>query len=174
MNQKQIYLIVAHPNLAASKANKALLEKALTLKNVTVRNLYADYPNFKIDVKREQAEMEKADAIVFQFPLYWYSTPSLMKEWQDSVFTYGWAFGSQGSKLKDKTFSLATTVGSPEKSYIQNGENIMDKILFPLYGSAQFCSMKKAEPFIHYGLGRPSDEELVKMSNLYAEFLSQL
>ena len=56
--------------------------------------MYDLYPDFKIDVAEEQKHLAAADRIILQFPFYWYSTPALLKQWQDDVLTYGWAFGS--------------------------------------------------------------------------------
>ena len=61
-----------------------------------MRDMYQLYPNFDIDVKTEQKILEVSDRIVLQFPIYWYQTPALMKQWFDVVFEYGWAYGSTG------------------------------------------------------------------------------
>lgn len=69
-------IFLFHPNLAESKINARMVKDI----NVEVRNIYALYPDGKIDVQKEQAALAKTDRIVFQFPMYWYSTPSLMKK----------------------------------------------------------------------------------------------
>ena len=53
------------------------------MEGVTFVDLYAEYPRFEIDVDREQARLLAHDVIVFQNPLFWYSTPAILKEWQD-------------------------------------------------------------------------------------------
>ncbi len=80
----------------ASRVNRAMVHAARSLPNVTVHDLYETYPDFHIDVPREQALMQAADLIVFQHPIQWYGMPSLLKEWVDAVLEVGWAYG-QGS-----------------------------------------------------------------------------
>ena len=45
------------------------------------------------DVEDEQAKLRQADAIVFQFPIWWFSFPAILKGWVDRVFAYGLAYG---------------------------------------------------------------------------------
>lgn len=55
MYSKNILIILAHPSLRQSLANRRLAEAAAQVDGVTVHDLYAEYPDFKIDVAREQA-----------------------------------------------------------------------------------------------------------------------
>lgn len=43
------------------------------------------------DVLAEQARIDRADALVLAFPIYWWSMPGLLKGWIDRVFINGWA-----------------------------------------------------------------------------------
>ena len=96
---KKILINFAHPAKSHSNINKALRKAVETLDNVTVNDLYANYPDFMIDIKREQALCEAHDIIIFQHPFYWYSTPAIIKEWFDLVLEHGWAYGSEGKAL---------------------------------------------------------------------------
>lgn len=87
-------VLLFHPNFEASRINKAF-EQAIA-DDVNVRHMYELYPNNQVDVMTEQTTLTEADRIVLQFPMYWYNSPSLLKEWQDKVLTYGWAYGSTG------------------------------------------------------------------------------
>ncbi|WP_447896227.1 NAD(P)H-dependent oxidoreductase, partial [Staphylococcus aureus] len=65
-----------------SRINKVWVEKAASYSNeITIHDLYREYPDFIMNVKREQELVENHDNIIFQFPLYWYSSPSLLKKW---------------------------------------------------------------------------------------------
>ena len=78
-------VLVFHPDMSASRANRSLAAKAETLSgDVTVRYVYDLYPDQKVDVATEQAALEAADRVVLQFPMYWYSTPALLKQWLDA------------------------------------------------------------------------------------------
>ncbi len=91
---RRILVLFAHPALERSEANRPLAEAAQRLDGVTLVDLYAEYPDFGIDVDREQTRLREHDVIIFMYPLYWYSTPALLKEWQDLVLEYGFAYGS--------------------------------------------------------------------------------
>ena len=77
----KVLLLYAHPESQDSVANRVLLKPASQLANVTVHDLYAHYPDFFIDIPREQELLLAHDVIVFQHPLYTYSCPALLKEW---------------------------------------------------------------------------------------------
>ena len=94
---KRVLILFAHPALQKSRVNRRLVAAVQNLENVTINDLYEEYPDFSIDVKREQALLESHDIIIFQHPLYWYSCPALLKEWQDLVLEYGFAYGAQGT-----------------------------------------------------------------------------
>ncbi|RXL71629.1 flavodoxin family protein, partial [Citrobacter sp. AAK_AS5] len=63
---------------------------------VTVHDLFAAYPDGVIDVAAEQALVRAHDRIVFQFPLFWFSMPPLLKVWFDQVLGYGFVYGPGG------------------------------------------------------------------------------
>lgn len=100
----KIMVIVAHPNLENSRANRALMQQAKqnTNGNVDIRDLYKEYPDWNIDIEREQQLILQYDRVVFQFPFYWYSCPPLLKKWFDDVLTFGWAFGPEGNSLRGR------------------------------------------------------------------------
>jgi putative NADPH-quinone reductase len=119
----EVLILLAHPRLHESKVNRLMADAVRDLPNVRLNDLYKEYPDFKIDIKREQALLVKADVIVFQFPLYWYSSPSILKEWQDVVLEWGFAFGKDGDKLKNKDLVVALSTGGPEEAYQEGGQN---------------------------------------------------
>ena len=85
--QKKAIIILAHPSLQQSQTNKKLLQAINNDKNIVIHDLYALYPDEKIDIAKEQQLIQQFDVIVFQFPLYWFSAPPLLHKWQDEVIT---------------------------------------------------------------------------------------
>ena len=99
----KVLLVVAHPNIASSIGNKTIIAKFKTLHpDVEIDELYKLYPDFKIDVKKEQEKLLKADYIILQFPMFWYNAPALMRQWFESVLEHGFAYGSKGKALEGK------------------------------------------------------------------------
>ena len=147
-------VLVSHPTLDRSKANARLTAAIRDLPGVEVRHLEAIYPDSTIDVAAEQAAVLSADRIVFQFPFYWYSTPPMLKRWQDDVLVFGWAYGPGGTKLAGKTLQLVLTAGGPESVYRHGGYNLypVRELLRPLEVTAHLIGMTLAEPLVLYGV----------------------
>ncbi|NTS78103.1 NAD(P)H-dependent oxidoreductase [Catenovulum sp. SM1970] len=149
MENKKILLLFAHPTLDRSEVNKPLFEAASQLPYVTAVDLYREYPKYHIDINREQSRLIEHDIVIFQFPLYWYSTPSILKEWQDLVLEYGFAYGSEGKALHGKTFLCAITAGGKEEAYRAEGYNhfTIRELLRPLEQTALLTGMHYLAPF---------------------------
>lgn len=77
----QTLLIFSHTFWKDSKVNRALLESAKTLSNVKIHNLNETYKDGVINAENEVALLKDSQKIIFQFPLFWFSTPALMKEY---------------------------------------------------------------------------------------------
>ncbi|QPH53268.1 NAD(P)H-dependent oxidoreductase [Pontivivens ytuae] len=146
----RVLVLHAHPGQRHSAVNRAMLRAAREIDGITVVDLYAAYPRFKIDVDAEQKRLGEHDVIVFQFPFYWYSTPSLLKEWQDLVLEYGWAYGPRGNALRGKVLQLALTTGGSDHSYSAEGHNrfSLRQLTTPLEQTADLCGLTFAPPFV--------------------------
>ncbi len=167
-------ILLAHPNLSQSRCNQALIETLEGEAGITVHDLYESYPDPNtIDAAREQQLLLEHDRIVFQFPLYWYSTPGLFKYWQDRVLEYGFAYGKQGDKLADKPFRIVTTAGGAEAAYQHDGamHATIDEVLKPLETMAVMTRMRYASPFVLYGALMMSDEALAEQAQAYRAML---
>ena len=127
---------------------------------ITSVDLYQDYPRFDIDADVEQKRLLEHDVLLFQFPMFWYSTPSILKEWQDLVLEHGFAYGSGGDKLEGKRMLLAITAAGPEDAYSAGGYQHypMRDFLRPLEQTARLCGMHFATPYVLFGsLKAPTD-----------------
>jgi len=167
-------LVFAHPALERGRVNPAMAEAAASLPGLTVLDLYEVYPDFTIDVRVEQKRLLKHDLIVLQFPLYWFSIPSLLKEWLDLVWTRGFAFGP-GAKLKGRTLLCAVSTGANRDAYDREGRYRfdMDAFLSPLEETARYCGLKWAEPFVLHGREAPDDESLARALARYRDHLAR-
>ncbi|MBU7217685.1 NAD(P)H-dependent oxidoreductase [Staphylococcus gallinarum] len=162
-------VLVFHPNLEESRVNRAIAEGLEHSDDVIVRRMYDLYPDFKIDVAEEQKHLAAADRIILQFPFYWYSTPALLKQWQDDVLTYGWAFGSTGTQLHGKELLVSTTTGAV--GYQRDGEvkYTVEELLRPLQATSNLIGTKYLRPFILNNALAISEEEI----NAYVEQFKQ-
>ncbi len=150
---RRILVLFAHPTIHRSEANRAMLKAMQGLEDVTLVDLYGEYPALDIDIDREQRRLLAHDVLVFMFPLYWYSTPAILKEWQDLVLEYGFAYGESGDALAGKLFLCAMTAGAREQSYSAEGLNhfTLNELLQPLEQTARLCGMRYLPPFPLFG-----------------------
>lgn len=176
MADKQVLVLVAHPRMKSSRVNSAMKGALTSLANVTVHDLYEAYPDFRIDVKREQSLLEKHDVIVMQFPFYWYSCPPLLKQWEDDVLEFGYAYGPGGNKLKGKHLQLALTAGGPQDAYQAGGYNqfTISELLRPFQQTANLCQMAYRSPFVLHSSNNAGTSEVSAHAKSYRELISTL
>ena len=161
MADQSVLLLYAHPSPHRSEINQPMFEAASRVAGVTAVDLYREYPRLNIDIDREQQRLRDHDVLVFQFPLYWYSTPSILKEWQDLVLEYNFAYGHKGTALHHKQFMVAITAGGQEAAYQQAGYNhfTINELLRPLQQMASLTGMTWLPPFALFGARTAADTD---------------
>ncbi|KYD03327.1 NAD(P)H-dependent oxidoreductase [Bacillus atrophaeus] len=166
-------VIVIHPNLETSVVNKTWMNRLKQENDITVHDLYGEYPNFNIDVEKEQQLLLDHERIVFQFPMYWYSSPALLKQWEDDVLTHGWAFGTGGTKLHGKELLLAISLGAQETDYQAGGEyNItISELTRPFQVTANYIGMRFLPTFTQYGTLHLSKEDVKNSAEKLVDYL---
>lgn len=173
---KKILILFAHPAFQKSRINKLMIQGLKDMEGVTFHDLYQAYPEMDIEIKVEQELVEAHDIIIFHHPFYWYSTPAILKEWQDLVLTHGWAYGGQGNALKDKLFLQILTTGAGQEAYCQKGHNrfTIRQLLVPFEQTAYLCQMKYLPPYVVYGTFTITKEEVIKQKEQYLNLLEGL
>lgn len=169
-------ILFTHPRLEKSRVNAALLRSVLPVPGVTLRDLYEEYPDFAIDVKREQELLLAHDIIVWHHPFFWYSAPPLLKAWIDTVLEVGWAYGPGGTALTGKIVFNALTSGGPREAYAQEGRNrfTVREFLAPFEQTVRLCHMQYLPPFLVQGTHRLSPEAIEQYGREYAALLQGL
>ena len=180
-----VLVLTAHPDLRLSRVNRALLDAARELADraggaLEVRDLYALYPDYLIDVAAEQAAAERARLIVWQHPIHWYSMPPLMKLWVDEVLALGWAYGAgrdgrPARALAGRDLWLVASTGGPESAYTPRGYNryFFDAFLPPYEQTAALCGLRFLPPLVLHGALAASREGVEAHSRAYAERLER-
>jgi len=173
---KSVLVIYAHPSPNKSGLHKYLFEAAGTLSHVVRRDLYELYPNLHIDIDAEQDALRAADTLVFQFPVHWFSSPAILKEWQDTVLSNGFAYGTGENVLAGKHFMLAVSTGGSAASYSQLGRHGsgLENYLKPFEQTARFCGMKPLDNFIVQSAGDLTQRALEQTVQDYCGRLNKL
>ena len=155
----KLLVYYAHPGHKHSQVNKEMATAAKQIEKLTFQDLYAKYPRYDINVEAEQKLLLDHDVILFKFPLFWYSTPSLIKEWIDLVLEYGFAYGHGGNQLNGKSLMLAVSAAGPEEAYSSEGyqNHPLRTFLTPLEQTAKLCKMNFIPPYVLYSSLKAKD-----------------
>ncbi|WP_062988234.1 NAD(P)H-dependent oxidoreductase [Nocardia anaemiae] len=144
-----------------------------------------DTGTLSADIAAEQEKLRWADTVIFQFPLWWYSMPAILKGWFDRVFTYHFAYGvgehsdtrygdryGEGT-LAGKRAMLSVTIGGREPHYSDRGINgPIDDLLFPIqHGILYYPGMDVLPPFTIYGTDRISPEDVTDAAKAWEQRL---
>ncbi|OUJ71245.1 NAD(P)H-dependent oxidoreductase [Hymenobacter crusticola] len=128
--------------------------------------LYATkHQGFAGDIEAELQKLAWCDVMIWQFPLWWFSVPAVLKGWVDRVFAMGRAYGSghiyETGFFRGKRALLSLTTGGPAGAYQPGGlQGDVAGILRPIHrGMLQFTGFTVLAPHVVYGPARQSDEE---------------
>lgn len=160
-------VIVTHPQIEKSLVNSRwIMELQKYPDQFTVHALYDKYPNGKINVESEQKLVEAHDIIIFQYPLYWFNCPPLLKQWLDEVLLHGWAYGSTGDKMRGKKIALAITAGIKEIDYRTDGlyAGTIKQLCLPFQMTAQYIGAELVDIFCWYDVEHEPMPEVVEES----------
>ena len=168
-----ILILYAHPNSQQSRVHKHLLAAIRDLENVEIRDLYRLYPHFYIAADAEKEALLRADLIIFQHPFYWYSSPALLKEWQDAVLEQGFAYGPGGTALQTKDFLQVLSHGALEAAYQREGSNrfFLTELLRPFEATAYLCGLNYHQPFLVQGGSHLSEVNIQEKAQAYRKLL---
>ncbi|MDR6376185.1 NAD(P)H-dependent oxidoreductase [Paraburkholderia caledonica] len=133
------------------------------------------------EVAEEQRKLLWADAVILQFPIWWYSMPAILKGWIDRIYAYGFAYGvgPQGGLNWGKRFGegvlegrramVTMTVGGRMSHYGPRGVNgAIDDILWPIHHGALFyAGMQVVPPTVFYEAGRADAVAVEQMAETY-------
>ena len=171
----QILVIAAHPHMEHSRVTRSLLQAAAAAgPRVAVRDLYALYPDYFIDVAAERAALADAALVVWLHPVHWYSMPPMLKLWLDEVFGFGWAYGPGGRALAGKDLWLACSTGGPAASYRPDGYNryFFDAFLYPYEQTAALVGMRWLPPLVLHGAHHADTATIQAHAAMLAERLA--
>ncbi len=163
---KNVVIVCGHPDLKTSVANKTILDEiAAKCPQVEIRKLCELYPDYQFDIKAEQAALEKADVIIFQYPMHWYGLPGLLKLYIDKVMEHGWAYGSKGTALAGKALIASLTMGAPDVAYSAEGVmgHTVEEFSYQIKNFAALCKLDFKKLFYIGGMmcvpGVTTDEQ---------------
>ena len=176
MIKKRILILFAHPAFHKSRVNKKMIGEINDIEGITFNNLYEEYPDFHIDIKKEQNQLLNHDIIIWHHPFYWYSAPAILKEWIDLVLQHGFAYGRTGTSLKNKHVLSVITTGGRREAYQTDGFNqyTMRQFLVPFERTVTLCNMNYLPPFVVHGSHLLTEDEMNSAARDYLKILISL
>ena len=143
-------IIMSHPDVAQSTSQQFLLAAIKGEEQIQIRHLesiLAKQEDNHFDKTIEQAFLQEVDKIIFQFPLYWYQCPSVMKQWMDEVLTL-----NLSQKDTKKEFGIVVTVGAKKDRYTAGGSVGfgIEELLRPYQALANQLGWIYQTPFVIY------------------------
>lgn len=167
-------VLVSHPEYDNSMTEAFLKQCQSDIENVDWVVLDKIQNNFSFDKEQEQDRLTQYDRILFQFPMYWYSAPALMKKYEDDVFTKKFIAFEQEGKLKGKEMGIITTLGDPIKDYQVGGREgfSISELLKPYQAIAQRGQMKFLKPFVISQFAYMTDVQKQKLLIDYRSYLT--
>jgi NAD(P)H dehydrogenase (quinone) len=135
---------------------------------------------FTIELKAEMDKLVWCDILIFNFPLWWFGLPAILKGWVDRVFAMGLVYGDgrgvyENGIFKEKTAFVTMTTGGPEIAYTEASNGDPKVILFPIHhGIFYFGGMTVLPPFISWGPARMSEEQRKAELERYKNYLQSI
>ena len=173
-----VLVLIAHPDIARSRVNRALAAQArlLPAEDVEVRDLYALYPDYVIDIEAEQAALAAARSVVWVHPVQWYSMPAMMKLWVDEVLAFRWAYGPGGRALVGKCLWVVVSTGGVEASYRQQDGDAdpYGRFLAPYRQTAETVGMRFLDSLVFHGAHRAEAHDVHAHAHAFAQRLEAL
>lgn len=170
---ESVLILFAHPILEQSRVHRRLLQALAGMEQVSLHDLYQCYPDFFIDSAQEHKLLQQHQHIVMQFPLYWFSTPSLLKEWQDLVLPQPGRNLPEALDLRGKTLSLAvsfadslTAPGLPAQP-----DAALEALFLPLQMTARRAGLTWCPPFLIPQASQLDDTQLTLAAEGYRDHL---
>ena len=138
-----------------------------------------EHHGFHPQIKSEMQDLESTDVLIFNFPLWWFGMPAILKGWVDKVLAYSFAYGGpyglyKEGRFKGKKALLALTTGSPKVFYTAEGIHgrTLDDILSNIHGGIlELIGFETLPQFVGYSVSRISEEERSKILMAYKRYL---
>ena len=109
------------------------------------------------DVAGEIANLDRADLVIFQYPMWWFTMPAMLKGWADRVLVYGGAYTSKvrydRGRFAGRRAILSVTTGAPEATFAHNGRNgDIDLLLWPMNFTLYYVGFTVLPPVVSSGI----------------------
>lgn len=167
---------IAHPDIASSSTQQFLLSSGREITEAEYVNLQEEYTADKgFDAVKEQKRLLKYDRIIFQFNLYWYQAPAILKLWLDTVLEESKENPAFAAQLAGKELGLVVAAGVKEEHYQTGGreKHTLSELLSPYSSLANYFEMKYIAPFSVHQFQFMDEEQKMELMYMYGCYIDQ-
>lgn len=135
---------------------------------------------FSPEVAGEIGKLLRADFLLLQFPMWWFSMPAILKGWVDRVFAFGsvYDFGQtwENGVLAGRRAMLSVTTSAPAAAFAPDGRNgDIERILWPIHaGMLAIVGYRVMPPFVTHGIPFVGEAEMDAELARYQQMLERL
>ena len=124
--------------------------------------------SFESSISKEQEKLISSGLLIFQFPLWWWSFPSILKGWIDRVLSSGFAYGKDATLKPKKVMYSITTGGANSEEELEYYQNKIQGLYQDIFG---FMGWEVLPPFVAHGVQQKTDNERSLLLKSYKEHL---
>lgn len=135
---------------------------------------------FSDELKREQARVDRADAFILHFPLWWGGPPAILKGWFDRVMAFGFAY-RDGTRFdtglyKGKRGLMCVTTGGTTERFSEAGVyGPIEKVLWPTNRlMLEYMGLEVQPPFVAYAAPRVDAAQRLRYLNDWKSAVGKL
>jgi NAD(P)H dehydrogenase (quinone) len=108
-------------------------------------------------VRREIENLDRADLLILQYPMWWHLPPAMLKGWMDRVLIYGDVYTStkrfEHGRFAGRRAMISVTVGTSPATYGHDGRSgDIDLLLWPIHFTLAYVGYSVLNAFIAYGV----------------------
>ncbi|MDO4432846.1 MAG: NAD(P)H-dependent oxidoreductase [Aerococcaceae bacterium] len=162
---------IAHEEITQSSSQQFLLQSGQALTNAIFVDLHAEWQkNGTFDTQVEQQRLMQYERILFQFPLYWYQAPSILKQWMDTVFDTSKALQMH---LQRCQLGLVVVAGVKASAYQAGGkeQRTLSELLSPYEALARYFGMTYLPIFAIHQFQYLTETEQMDLMMRYACYI---
>ncbi|NDZ17655.1 NAD(P)H dehydrogenase [Variovorax sp. WS11] len=132
------------------------------------------------DIQAELDKLVAADLVIFSFPIFWFSTPAILKGWIDRVLVSGRCYGGMRfydrGGLAGKKALVALTLGGQSHMFEPDGVHgpLEEMLKHLLRGTLGYVGFDVLQPFIGWHVPYVSQETRVALLEEYRDRLLNL
>jgi NAD(P)H dehydrogenase (quinone) len=149
----------------SDRSNFATIADAAYLKPQAEETFATQHAGFAPALEAEIQKLEACDLLIFQFPIWWFGLPAILKGWVDRVFVMGRVYGhgriyTEGL-FRGRRAMLSLTTGAPPEAWLPGGTHgDINAVLRPIHrGIFQFVGFDVLRPQLSCAPARVGDNE---------------